>query len=57
LIASFEDLLKRQTRLYKSFNLQLDKIDIISHQDMIDFLAALREPLEGGSKSAHERST
>ena len=40
LIASFEDLLKRQTRLYKSFNLLLDKIDIISHQDMIDFLAA-----------------
>jgi len=40
LTASFEDLLKRQTRPYKSFDLLLNKIDITSHQDMIDFLAA-----------------
>ncbi|MDD1731358.1 MAG: hypothetical protein CG440_1920, partial [Methanosaeta sp. NSM2] len=40
LVASFEDLLKRQTRLYKSFNLLLKKIDSTSQQEMIAFLAA-----------------
>ena len=40
LTASFEDLLKRQTRLYKSFDLLLNKINITDHNEMVDFLAA-----------------
>jgi len=40
LTASLEDLLKRQTRLYKSFNLLLDKIDISDSNELMDFLAA-----------------
>jgi hypothetical protein len=39
-IASFEDLLKRQTRLYKSFDLLLNKVNVTDHQTMVDFLAA-----------------
>jgi len=39
-IASFEDLLKRQNRLYKSFDLLLNKINVTDHQNMVDFLAA-----------------
>ena len=40
LTASFEDLLKRQTRLYKSFDLLLNKINITDHDELVDFLAA-----------------
>jgi uncharacterized repeat protein (TIGR01451 family) len=40
LTASFEDLLKRQTRLYKSFDLLLNKINTTDHNAMVDFLAA-----------------
>ncbi|HQN30506.1 MAG TPA: hypothetical protein PKX20_05220 [Methanothrix soehngenii] len=42
-IASFEDLLHRQNRLYKSFNLLLNKIDLTetgAQDSMVDFLAA-----------------
>jgi len=40
LIASFEDLLKRQNRLYKSFNLLLNDEPTLDNDVMIDFLAA-----------------
>jgi uncharacterized repeat protein (TIGR01451 family) len=40
LTASFEDLLKRQTKLYKSFDLLLNKINITDHDELVDFLAA-----------------
>ncbi len=40
LTASFEDLLHRQTRLYKSFDLLLNKINTTDHDAMVDFLAA-----------------
>lgn len=38
--ASFEDLLHRQNRLYKSFDLLMTKLDITDHQALVNFLAA-----------------
>lgn len=38
--ASFEDLLKRQTKLYKSFYLLLNKVNISDHNEILDLLAA-----------------
>ena len=40
LLASLEDLLKRQVRLYKSFDLLLNKINTTDSDEMVDFLAA-----------------
>lgn len=44
-IASFEDLLKRQNRLHKSFDLLMSKLEITDHQALINFLAAYENRL------------
>lgn len=40
LTASFEDLLHRQVRLYKSFDLLLNKINITDQDELVKFLAS-----------------
>ncbi len=48
-IASFEDLLKRQTRLYHGFELLLKRIDVNAepqtHEDLVAFLASFEDLL------------
>jgi uncharacterized repeat protein (TIGR01451 family) len=44
-IASLEDLLKRQNKLYLSFDLLLQKIEVTNHTVLIDFLAAYENRL------------